>query len=72
MKLGLLSFVIISLVTPSLATVGFQQLSVPDSEGKPIFVFVWYPSSDVTTAQQLGGFSQMVLVDSQVLRHRPI
>lgn len=66
MRLTLLSFVLISLFTPALGTVGFQQLSVPDSEGRPISVFVWYPSNDAATPQLLGGFSQTVSRDGQV------
>ena len=65
--LATLLSLLVSLVTPALGTVGFQQLSVPDAAGRPISVFVWYPSNDPATAQQLGGFTQTVSVDGHVL-----
>lgn len=62
-----LSSVLISLITPAVATVGFQQFAVPDAAGLPISVFVWYPSNDAATTQQLGGFDQTVSVNGHVL-----
>jgi len=64
----LLAFLLSSLVllvAPALGAVGFQQFAVPDPAGKPISVFVWYPSNDAATVQQLGGFSQTVSIDGQ-------
>jgi len=65
--LSLLVSVLASLATSALGTVGFQQLSVPDAASNPISVFLWYPSNDPATSQQLGGFMQTVSVDGHVL-----
>ncbi len=67
---ALISSVLFSVVTSAVATVGFQQLAVPDAAGKPISVFVWYPSNDPATNQQLGGFMQTVSVGARVLGER--
>jgi predicted dienelactone hydrolase len=64
--LAFLSSVLALLVAPASAAVGFQQFIVPDSAGKPISVFVWYPSHDPETVQQLGGFSETVAVDGHI------
>jgi len=48
MKLGLLSFVIISLVTPSLATLDSSNSQYRTLRASLSSVFVWYPNTDVT------------------------
>jgi predicted dienelactone hydrolase len=65
--LALLLSALAPVATSAPGTVGFQQLSVPDAAGRPISVFVWYPSNDPATVQQLGGFTQTVSVNGHVL-----
>jgi len=47
-----------SLVIP--ATVGYQQVTVPDPSGKPLQVGIWYPTAASASRQQLGLFQQTV------------
>ena len=54
------------LAAPALATVGFQQVSVPDPKGKPLSVGVWYPSLGTPTVAAVGPFQQMVVPDGAV------
>jgi predicted dienelactone hydrolase len=54
------------LAAPALATVGFQQASVPDPNGKPLSVGVWYPSLGTPTSVVVGPFQQMVVPDGAV------
>jgi predicted dienelactone hydrolase len=51
-------------------TVGFQQMTVPDPEGKPLVVGIWYPSEGQASPQLLGMFSQTVVADAKVLGNR--
>ncbi len=46
--------------------VGFQQVSVPDPEGKPIAMAIWYPSDAPAADSQLGMFSQFVATNAPV------
>ena len=64
---ALLLLALVLLVPSALGTVGFQQLSVPDAAGRPISVFLWYPSNDPATTQPVGSFMQTVSVDGRVL-----
>jgi predicted dienelactone hydrolase len=54
------------LASPALATVGFQQVSVPDPNGKPLSVGIWYPSLGTTTSVAVGPFQQKVVLDGPV------
>jgi predicted dienelactone hydrolase len=45
--------------TPALSA-GFEQVMVPDPNGPPLEVGIWYPSGDPTTPQRLGLFEQSV------------
>ena len=47
-------------------TVGFQQVSVPDPEGKPIAMAIWYPSDAPAADSPLGMFSQFVATNAPV------
>jgi predicted dienelactone hydrolase len=47
-------------------TVGFQQVSVPDPEGKPIAMAIWYPSDAPAADSPLGMFSQFVATNAPI------
>jgi len=51
-------------------TVGFQQVTVPDREGKPLVVGIWYPHVGQASPQPIGPFSQTVTVNSEVSGNR--
>jgi len=55
-----------AIVAPAFGTIGFQQLTVPDPEGKAISVAVWYPSGGTAVSEPLGSFRQVVSVDGPV------
>jgi len=40
--------------------VGYQQITVPDPDGKPLQVGIWYPTAASTSLQPLGLFQQKV------------
>jgi predicted dienelactone hydrolase len=46
--------------------VGFQQVSVPDPQGEPLQVDVWYPSDAPASPHRLGLFRQTVAVDGAI------
>ena len=46
--------------------VGFQQLAVPDPEGAPLEVDVWYPSDAPAMLRFLGPFRQTVAADGAI------
>ncbi len=54
----------------SFGSVGFQKANVPDSQGRPIAVGIWYPSNAQPSPQPLGLFSQTVAVESKVSGER--
>src|SRR5258708_14047834 len=45
--------------TPALSA-GFEQVMVPDPDGAPLEVGIWYPSSAAAAPQRLGLFEQTV------------
>jgi predicted dienelactone hydrolase len=45
--------------TPALSA-GFEQVTVPDPNGPPLEVGIWYPSQDPATSQRLEAFEQSV------------
>ena len=49
------------------ASVGYQQITVPDPAGRPLLVSVWYPSRGTGAAQQIGLFTQTVIAGGPVL-----
>jgi intracellular septation protein len=46
--------------------VGFQQIAVPDPEGQPIAVDVWYPSGAPSALLRLGPYEQTVAMDGPI------
>ena len=48
------------------ATVGFQQLSVPDPPGKALSVAVWFPSIGKAVPVSIGPFQQMVVPNGTI------
>jgi predicted dienelactone hydrolase len=52
------------------ASVGFEQVSVPDPEGKPLVVGVWYPSDAQPSPHPVGLFSQTVAANGGVAGNR--
>jgi len=49
------------------AAVGFRQITVPDPEGKPLTVAVWYPSQGQTADSPVGQFRQSVVLNGPLL-----
>jgi predicted dienelactone hydrolase len=59
--------------TASRASVGFQQLTVPDPQGKPLAVGIWYPASGTASSQPLDLFTQQVVANGQISgNHLPL
>jgi predicted dienelactone hydrolase len=74
MKARIIALVLlVSLTKVALAAVGFQEVTVPDPEGKPILVAIWYPTQALASPHQLGMFRQSVAVNSEVYgSHLPL
>ena len=73
MKIFLSLWLVCGFFTSALATVGFQQLSVPDPQGKPLSVAVWYPSGGNSVSVSLGPFRQTVVPDGAITgTHLPL
>jgi hypothetical protein len=49
------------LTSAAFAAIGFQQISVPDPQGRPLSVAVWFPSVGTPVSVQVGPFQQMVV-----------
>jgi predicted dienelactone hydrolase len=62
-----ISILLLILGDASHAAVGFQQLTVPDPEGKPLAVGTWYPSRGPIADLPVGQFRQAVVLDGPVL-----
>ena len=60
------ALIVLMFAKASAGSVGFQQVTVPDPEGKPIEVGIWYPSVGHASSQPIGPFSQTVAVNSEV------
>jgi predicted dienelactone hydrolase len=46
--------------------VGFQELTIPDGDEKPLTVGVWYPTDAPVSPQAVGLFTQTVAVGGPV------
>jgi predicted dienelactone hydrolase len=54
------------LAAVSHASVGFQQVTVPDRQGRSMQTGIWYPSNVQTTVHPVGLLSQDVALDGPV------
>jgi predicted dienelactone hydrolase len=54
------------LAAASFAAVGFQQVTVPDRDGKSMQAAIWYPSNTQPSAHPLGMFTQEVALNGPV------
>lgn len=52
------------------AGVGFQYLSIPDPQGQPIEIGVWYPTDAAGQPQAVGSYRQTVAKDAEVRGRR--
>src|SRR6202042_1273688 len=50
----------------SFAAVGYQQVTIPDRDGKSMQAGIWYPSNTQTVAHPLGMFSQEVALNGPI------
>ena len=50
----------------SFAAVGFQQVTIPDRDGKSMQAGIWYPSNTRPAAHPLGMFAQDVALDAPI------
>jgi predicted dienelactone hydrolase len=66
MKAFLLLWSVAAFLTPVLATVGFQQLSVPDPPGKALSVAIWFPSVGEPVWVSVGPFQQIVVREGTI------
>jgi predicted dienelactone hydrolase len=66
MKILLLLCSISAFLEPAFSSVGFQQLSVPDPQGKALSVAVWFPSTGQPVSVPVGAFQQVVVPDGTV------
>jgi predicted dienelactone hydrolase len=60
------AFLALLLANACLASVGFQEATVPDRDGSPMAVGIWYPSNTVVAPHAIGSFSQDVALNSPV------
>lgn len=51
---------------PAQAGVGYQYLTIPDPQGQPVEVGVWYPTDAVGAPEAVGSFRQTVAKDAAV------
>ena len=62
-----LAVFMLSAVSATAGTVGFQRITVPDSDGTPREVGIWYPSDAPASAQLLGPHRQTVAPDGDLV-----
>lgn len=63
----------LAFTAPAIGNVGFQQVSVPDSDDRKIMVGIWYPSSALPAVQALGMIRQAVALNGDVSgKHLPL
>jgi predicted dienelactone hydrolase len=68
-----LAMLLLLTTTAGAGTVGFRRGTVPDSDGKPRDVGVWYPSDAPASPQPLGPYRQTVAIDGPVVgRQLPV
>lgn len=62
-----LVLLVLSPATAAAGTVGFQRVTVSDSDNKPREVGIWYPSDSAAVPQPLGPYRQTVAIDGAVI-----
>jgi predicted dienelactone hydrolase len=72
MKIFLLLCSAGAFLAPAFGTVGFQQLSVPDPQGKAISAAVWFPRNGKPVSVSVGPFQQMVVPDGTTGTRLPL
>ena len=70
MKIAISTLAVVMLSATAAGAGGFQKLTVPDSDGKPRDVGIWYPSDAAASPQSLGLYSQAVAIDGPVVGRR--
>jgi len=65
--LSTLAILTLSVSTATAGTVGFQRVTVSDSDGKPRAVGIWYPSDAPAVPQPLGPYRQTVAIDGALV-----
>jgi len=65
-KLPFLLWLVTAFIRPALSAVGFEQISVPDPQGKNLSVAVWYPSVGKSVSVAVGPFQQVVVPNGVV------
>lgn len=68
--LAALAALMLSTATAATGTVGFQRVTVPDSDDRPRDVGIWYPSDSPASPQALGPYRQTVAIDGAVTGRR--
>src|SRR5262245_60407928 len=53
-------------VRPSTATVGFQQIEIPDPSSTPLTIGIWYPSNSPASSQPIGPFRADVALNGAI------
>ena len=61
-----IAFALMANLGPAQAGVGFQHFSIPDPQGPPLEVGVWYPTDDTPKTQRIELDSQAVATDAAI------
>lgn len=71
MKLAAVIATVIALVTAPVfaASVGFEEVKIPNGDAPPLTVGIWYPTDAPATQHALGDISQVVAPDAPVAGH---
>ena len=70
MKFLFLVWTASTMLTSAFPTVGFQKISVPDPQGRPLSVVIWFPSVGRAVSVQVGPFQQMVVPEGVISGQR--
>ena len=65
--LGMAAGLILVMSSGGAGAVGFQRLALPDPEGAPLEVDVWYPSEAPVMSRSLGPFRRTVAGDGAIV-----
>ena len=64
--LGIVAGLMLLASSSGVSAIGFQRLAIPDPEGAPLEVDVWYPSDAPAMSRSLGPFRQTVAADGVI------